>query len=69
MTNTNEAETREKIAEIRKRFEILRAICGPRGISRETIQEYGIRIKQLEAELASRGRQTTANTTEEDQNE
>ncbi len=44
-------EIKEKIAEIRQRYAKLKAICGLRTISPETIAEYAKAIKQLESQL------------------
>ena len=44
-------EISEKIFELRKRYAKLKAICGPRGVSEETIIEYAKIIKKLQEEL------------------
>jgi hypothetical protein len=49
MENT---EIKEKIAEIRQRYSRLKAICGPQGISRETMADYTKEILKLQAQLA-----------------
>ena len=71
-----QAETREQIRKLRESYARLQAICGPRGISKETTQEYEKKIKTLLEKLilgppnilnpmsAGRGRQTTATTME-----
>jgi len=38
---------KEEIAALRKSYARLQAICGPRGINKETTQDYEKRIKAL----------------------
>lgn len=46
-----QTETKQKIAELRQRYARLKAICGPQGISRETIADYTREIQQLQTKL------------------
>lgn len=78
MTEQETTSLKEEIAALRKSYARLQAICGPRGISKETTQDYEKRIKTLLEKLilgppitlnpmsASRGRQTTATTMEDE---
>jgi hypothetical protein len=40
-----------RISEIRQRYNRLKAICGPQGISRETIAEYTREIRRLQEQI------------------
>ena len=44
-------ELKAKIAQIKKRYGILRAMAGPRGISPETTEEYAKEIENLQAQI------------------
>jgi multidrug resistance efflux pump len=51
METEQQAEIKERIAELRNRYARLKAICGPQAISRETIAEYTKELQTLQAQL------------------
>ena len=51
MEDKRQEEVREKLNETRLRFARLRNICTTQHISKQTIQEYSWKIKQLEDQL------------------
>lgn len=50
MENTN-ADINARIAELRTRFARLKATCGLRAISRETIESYAEELAKLQTQL------------------
>lgn len=50
MEQKTQADIMARIAELRARYGRLRSICGPQGISRETIAEYMKEIQKLQAQ-------------------
>ena len=51
MEQATQEEIKAKIAQLRKRYEILRAMAGPRGLNLETIKDYANEIEKLQAKL------------------
>lgn len=50
-TQITKEEAKAKVAELRKGYAKLKALCGPNGISLETIKSYREAIQRLEAQI------------------
>lgn len=52
-TLQNQEQIKAKIAELRQGYAKLKVLCGPRGVSQETVESYREAIKRLETQLTN----------------
>lgn len=54
-TQTTSEETKARIAALRQGYARLKALCGPNGVAKETIETYKKEIQNLEAQQLKGG--------------